>query len=533
MPCLRGSINFVQFDNGGQDRAGYVEVAQEDGAPPVVLSVSPSWVNLLEQLAEAQEQMQRDGDERELAVAAYHLKQGRDGELLAGPDSLLVLEPDWLINVTDLRHVEYCPRQYLNHRFSPVVPNEYIVRGNIVHRTFEQMIKTPADSDAITQALKQSYFRHARAMALLGETKDGMWTEVGPRYSQAKRWVAAEPLPPSVKAETFVIAPEVGLQGKIDALWLTEGEVRVVGELKTGRSQGGNPRLGDRLQMGAYCLTLMAQERRDGADPPRALLLYLGNDRLAHGLNINREVPLSPELFREVIDQRNRLVLIDYLADAPFETRYPRKCDKCRMAEDCEAMAALLEHDDPRPAHLRYRFDLPDLYDPDVRAWFRTYTHLLAREYRAVKAEHARLWRLAPEDRVQAGKTIIAQSVEAREPTPDGEHPYAIEADNQSELREGDVVLVSSDQGPLSGQIAMGYVRGVRETGLEVAFNEQLEFTPKFVDEYVSESLAARNFAGIYLWLRQAHVRPPLIRKRPPTFSSGDVRAVLSPRRRI
>ena len=310
------------------------------------------------------------------------------------------------------------------------------------------------------------------------------------------------------------------MKGKIDALWSDARQPRLVGELKTGRSQGAEPRPGHRLQVSAYSLMVLARAYGQSGELPRACLFYTGNQRLPNSLNINREVALTPALFREVIDTRNLLVLADYLADAPFETQYPNKCRKCSIAEDCAIMAALLEHDDPRPPEFRTQLSSLDRYGPTERDWFQTYTALLAKEYRAAKINHAALWHKTPEERQEEGTTVIvANSSLVSEDDGVGEYTYFLEADNQSELREEDIVMVSDLNGPMRGRMAQGTIKQALETGLEIAFGVPLEFQPKLVDRYVTESLVRRQFAGLYLWLRHPPERDVIINKRPPRFN--------------
>jgi DNA replication ATP-dependent helicase Dna2 len=523
-PYLRGAVQrVVAMDKraGG----GYLRLAlQDESSSPVLLQVGPSWSDLLPLLARALNQLEEDSENRVLTVAAYHLTKAPSGGFAAGPESLIVLEPDWLINVTDLTAVEYCPRQYLNHHFTLLAPNKYLVRGNIVHQTFEQMVKTLESKEAIEKGLKQAFFHQARSMALLNHTKDSMWSQVSRPYTHLKLWLEKERPPDTASTETFVFAPQLGLKGKIDALWSDAGRPRLVGELKTGRSHGAEPRPGHRLQVSAYSLMVLARTYGQSGELPRACLFYAGNQRLQNSLNINREVALTPDLFCDVIDTRNLLVLTDYLADAPFETQHPNKCRKCTIAADCAVMAALLEHDDPRPPEFRTQLSTPDMYGRAERDWFQTYTALLAKEYRAAKINHAALWYKTPEERQEEGTAVIvANDSPVSEDDVAGEYTYFLEADNQSELREEDIVMVSDLNGPMRGRMAQGTIKQALETGLKVEFNARLEFQPKLVDRYVSESLVKRQFAGLYLWLRHPPERDVIIKKRPPRFNPNAV----------
>src|SRR5579859_4309257 len=55
--------------------------------------------------------------------------------------TLAVLEPDTLLNITDLNHAEYCSRQYLLHNLIPSTASAATIRGNLVHHCFKELLK--------------------------------------------------------------------------------------------------------------------------------------------------------------------------------------------------------------------------------------------------------------------------------------------------------------------------------------------------------------------------------------------------------
>ena len=522
VPYLRGTIQPSLPLPGSAQNAGQLTI-RLDGTHTVTLKLTEHWQHLLPLINRVIAQLQREPVERLLDLAAYHLTKVGDSTYTAGPTSLVVLEPDWLINVTDLTKVEFCPREYLSGRFRLPEPGQPKVRGTIVHRVFEQIIRTPFDDDAIRATLRPAARDQVRDLAVLNLTRAAINQDVITHYNRLRRWAKAASLPTQTRSETFLLAPALGMKGKIDALWSGDGSRITVAELKTGKSQGGKAKPGHAFQAGAYGL-MTAVGASHPAGGVQARLLYTGNDELSGSLNIERQVPLTPDLFRGIVDQRNRLVLIDYLADAPFELN-PNKCRNCSMGEFCEEMAVLLGHNDPRPAELRQRFAAHQRHAAGARTWFQTYNDLLMREYRAVKESHAALWRMAPEDRANQGTAVILTGCTVRpEPTERGAFLVDFSAHNQSELREDDHVLTSDENGPLGGVIAEGDVRRVQETGLTVEFDERLEFEPRYLDKYVSEGLLERQFAALPAWLHLEPGRRDLVLQHlPPRFPAlGD-----------
>jgi len=519
---LRGTIKDVLINKGRY----FLELRTAEDHSPVLLDVGSGWGQAhFPMLKSALVQLSQPGEDHQLSTAAYHLSKETDGSFQVLPESLIVIEPDWLITVTDLTKVEYCPRQYLSDQFTLIEPNKYLVGGNIVHQTFEQMVKTPRDEDAITSSLEEAFFQQASNLALIGYSKKDAWGQVSAPYNKLKKWIGQTELPESVSSETFVFAPRIGLKGKIDSLWSEDGKPRIVGELKSGKTKGAQPKPGHRLQISAYNLMLLSrlEERPQGL--PQALLLYAGNQELSHSLNITREVVLTAVLFQEVINTRNQLVLIDYLADAPFETQYANKCLKCPTYNECKTLSILLEHDDPRPPAFHRQEETGIQFTPNESEWFQTYIRLLSKEYREAKQKQAVLWRMQPEEREKEGAAIIVEGdTQEQDNKGPGSFSYFLPTDNQSELREEDYVMVSDQLGPLRGCIAQGTIKQTNESGIVIEFKAPLDFIPAYVDKYVSENLVKRQFAGPYLWLTNHPKKDMFVDIQPPRFKGGGVK---------
>ena len=55
--------------------------------------------------------------------------------------TLAILEPDTILNITDLNHAEYCARQYLLQRLASSPQSAAAIRGNLVHSSFKELLK--------------------------------------------------------------------------------------------------------------------------------------------------------------------------------------------------------------------------------------------------------------------------------------------------------------------------------------------------------------------------------------------------------
>ncbi len=515
VPNLRGEVTMALQSPS----AALLHLETSEGSR--LLRLEGAWRPLAAALHHAARQ-----SERPLQVLAYHLRREDETTLVADDASLVIVEPDWLVNVRALVEADFCPRSYLLQRFTPRAPNAPAVRGNIIHALFEEMVAhVPTSPNEWKRAIEDAWRMSAVHLALLNlNVHEFFANEVRPILERLYRWHQAEPRPtPTGRSETFLLAPQVGLKGRIDALWEIPGNVWV-GELKTGKPWGERIRLGDQVQLAAYVLMTLA---RGWARPEgyQAFVLYPNGDG---DKAVRYDAALNPHVFQQVVIARNRVVLIDHMGYAPFEQYSANKCRKCVAAEVCEAAAVLLGHKDTRPwKDVRGRYGFARHFDATTRRWFRTWVRLLDHELTVVKAAHAALWAMTPEARVQTGATVILdRQTDYTDARARGEGVfYTFAADNQSELRAGDYVLLSEAPGPLRGRMAEATIVAIDETSLTVQVDEPLEFTPQLVDQYTSEDLLTRQYTPLWLWLKQPPERRDLvIRHRAPLFDAATPR---------
>ena len=97
-----------------------------------------------------QELHERGKDVQNLTLRLYHLPappviteyKGQPGHIYTTNSyTLAVLEPDVLLNITDLNHAEYCSRQYLLNRLIASPSSAATIRGNLVHHCFKELLK--------------------------------------------------------------------------------------------------------------------------------------------------------------------------------------------------------------------------------------------------------------------------------------------------------------------------------------------------------------------------------------------------------
>ena len=186
--------------------------------------------------------------------------------------TLAIIEPDILLNITDLNQAEYCSRQYLLNRLLPSTTSPATIRGNLIHHCFTELLKaydrgqlsrniapqpteqtletTPAEQPktALTylqERLEQALQLNSIELALTDVSVEAMREEVMPHLDSLAQWFEQErntlwDMPTAytndedagpansnqVRAETFLLAPEIGLRGRLDLFWQQSGRQR-------------------------------------------------------------------------------------------------------------------------------------------------------------------------------------------------------------------------------------------------------------------------------------------------------------------
>ncbi len=452
---------------------------------------------------------------------------GGPGERRFTRNSLFVLEPDWLFSVSDATHFEFCERQRLVSFFAADTPSLPLIRGNLVHDLFPLVWKG-SDSAALEAALARALEAQALKIGLACLEPDQVAADVRLHVARLKRWADGMKKQSVLVAETFRLAPGLGLKGRIDAIWERPdiGPV-ILGELKTGRSRGrlaaraqsenGEAELGHLFQLVSYAAILAARgEIR--ADPLHACLLYSGNPDAAGKLDILRKVDLTIARLRDAVDIRNRLVLLE-MGEPPEFKEHLNACNRCRCNAACDLVSGLSGHADPRDLK-RAGWDrkpAEEMNEADS-ACFRHYAGQVHAELAAVRESLARLWRVPPEQRLAEGSALRLAGEGILEPVDleDGRRPvrrYAVEGGNRSEFRAGDTVLLSDAGGPVRGRVALGSVAAAGPDDLALAWDAEPGLVPVWVDAYPDEKLTRRQLASLYRFLsRPSRLKEVLVR---------------------
>ena len=204
-------------------------------------------------------------EKRHLTLRVYHLPPASNttthGErsverYRATVYTLAVLEPETILNITDLNQAEYCARQHLLGRLAPSGASTPALRGNLVHACFKELLKEQnrgrrarGQDQRDHEEPLATLHRHLEGellqaridLALLNTSAEEMRAEVTPHLASLANWFTRQrttlwdwPTEDDegdessrsenmVRAETFLLAPEIGLRGRLDLLWQQNG----------------------------------------------------------------------------------------------------------------------------------------------------------------------------------------------------------------------------------------------------------------------------------------------------------------------
>jgi DNA replication ATP-dependent helicase Dna2 len=430
------------------------------------------------------------------------------------PVSAIVLEPDHLLNITDINSAEYCVRQYPLRRLTPNPPTSATLLGNIIHSAFRSLLNQGMSGNLkdLEEHFSRAIQPYLADLALRRIQLDVLKMEAAPHLRALAEWhqhergrLWGDDL--EVRAETFLLAPEVGLKGRLDFLLYGEYGSSLL-ELKTGRTGADLPRREHRWQVHGY-QTLLAVRSAGDTAPPGATILYSGSSGRAEGFRI----PFSLRDLHHVLDLRNRLVLVQVTGVVPSPPG-GRKCARCVLQENCRITSEILGWEAPGPD------ELPAPVPPAEADWFAHRYHLLRVEGLASDASTSALWREDPEERCHAGHALSNLQLAAPPlQTESGDWEYVFRCNNHSELREGDQVLLSEGD-PVSSPVVSGRVLELTNRGITVWAREYLA-EPRLIDGYSSEIVHDRTVRNLWRWLKaDATWRSRVSGARRPTFLS-------------
>ncbi|PSQ53591.1 AAA family ATPase [Halobacteriales archaeon SW_8_65_20] len=500
----------VETSNGTSDLAE-VEIRPDRGAgEPVTVTLWGKWTETAAVLETGMELLVVEPDEREYRGETQYA---------TGRDSFVVVNPDFLVDVTDVRAWVQCPRMYYLNKLSATPLAYPVVRGTVVHEVFGDLLRGHELDESIEERVAEA----GLDIGLLGEDRDAVAEEVRQNAGAVEGWLAQGTLTEADewRSEQTLLSELFGIKGRADAV-----RRGMPVELKTGKNLKRDPRFHDKVQAACYALVLGEHEaRREGvsigaAAPDTGTLLYTKNNALdrteANGdLSPAKEFSLGVGLLKYVVRQRNEIAAMEHDGSVPTGNEADAICEYCFEQDTCMVVSGRLDQASKAgqigtavPEHERDYFD-------------RVYRALEA-ERRAVHAEYRKLWEQSAQERADDDRALIDLDPIDRTERPDGS--WELRARRRSEavskLREGDIAL-ASDGHPTRGTAELARIRQLDD---EILVTADEPFELRRLDVYPSELNVARQLAALHdaILKGDPDEKDVLFGQRAPTFSGPE-----------
>ncbi|OYR59136.1 AAA domain-containing protein [Halorubrum halodurans] len=506
-----GETRTVSTSYGERDLRELRVRPERGAAEPVDVTLWGDWAETGEHAEPGMELLVTDAEADEYG--------GESGYATTG-DSWVVLEPDFLVDVTGIRSWVQCPRMYYLNKLSGIPLNYPVVKGTIVHEVFGDLLRGMDLEESVEERVAEAGLE----LGLLGYETAEVEDEVRRNAAAIEGWLAQGTLTDedTWRSEFTLLSPTFGLKGRADAL-----RRGTPVELKTGKNTNREPRFQDKIQ--AACYALMLEER--GVDPDIGTLLYTKNTALERteesgDLAPAKEFTVGDGLLKFVVRERNALAAMEWRAlndpgerpTVPTGYEADATCSYCFERDACMVVSGRLDQESKAG-------QIGTAVPEEERDYFDRFYTAIEEERRETHAEYRKLWEQTPEERAADDRALIDIDPVSRTEIDDNRWELRARKpdDAVSKLREGDVAL-ASDGDPVTGHAELGRIR---ELGEEVVVETDEPVDLRRLDVYPSEISVDRMLTALHdAVLKGSERRKDVIfGRREPAFSSGSAAA--------
>ena len=459
----------------GSTELAEVVVRPDGGAgEPTQVTLWGKWVETAAVLTPGMELLVTDAEEREFRGEAQYS---------TSKTSMVVVEPTFLVDVTDIRSWVQCPRIYYLNKLTGVPLKYPVVKGTVVHEVFGDLLRGRALDESIDERVAEA----ALDLGLLGETAESVADDVRQNAAAIEGWLQQGTFgEDSWRSEQTLISERFGIKGRADAV-----RRGMPVELKTGKNLTREPRFQDKVQAACYAL-LLADNVEDA--PDTGTLLYTKNTALERNeesgdLSPAKEFSIKPGFLQFVVRTRNEIAAAEYDASVPTGYEADANCEYCFERDTCMVVAGRLDQESKAG---QIGAALPD----DERAYFDRLYRALEEERREVHREYRKLWEQTAEERADDDRALIDLEPVGSEPVSGGRWRLRARrtTDAVSKIREGGLVL-ASDGHPTRGTAELARVESLDDE-VVVTTDEPLEL--RRLDVYPSELGVDRQLTALH-----------------------------------
>ncbi|MDJ1431933.1 AAA domain-containing protein [Halostagnicola sp. A-GB9-2] len=445
-----------------------------EGSDATTVTLWGKWTESAELLEQGMELLVTNAEEDEYQGETQYSTTG---------NSYVVVEPSFLVNVTDVRNWVECPRLYYLNKLSGVPLNYPVLKGTIVHEVFGDLLRGRDLEAAIDERIDE----RGLELGLLGETPEAVAEDVRDNAAAIEGWLEQGRLTEtdSWRSEQLLISETFGIRGRADAV-----RRGAPVELKTGKNLRKDPRFKDKVQ--AACYALLLEEH--GGDIDMGTLLYTKNSALDRNeetgdLTPAKEFTMGDGLLKFVVRVRNEIAAMEVSGDVPTGYEADAKCEYCFEQDTCMVVSGRLDQESKAG---QIGQSLPQ----DELEYFDRLYRAIEEERREVHKEYAKLWEQSAQERADDDRAIIDLEFVERRELEGGR--WELRARQQgavtSKLREGDLVL-ASDGHPVGGNSELARIERLDDE-IVLSTDEPVEVTR--LDVYPSEITTDRLLVALH-----------------------------------
>jgi DNA replication ATP-dependent helicase Dna2 len=480
-----------------------VTVRPDRGAgEPVTATLWGKWTETGEVIEPGMEVAIYDAEEREYRGETQYS---------VGGDARVVVEPEFLVDVTDVRSWVQCPRMYYLNKLSGTPQVYPVVKGTIVHEVFGDLLRGRDVDEAVDAHVEDA----GLDLGLLGRDADEVADDVRDHASAIDGWLKQGTLTEEDewRSEMTLISPTYGIKGRADAV-----RRGMPVELKTGKNTKRDPRFQDKIQ--AACYALILEERRDEA-PDTGTLLYTKNAAVERteesgDLSPAKEFSINDGLLNFVVRTRNEIAAMESDASVPTGYEADAKCEYCFEQDTCMAVSGRLDQESKAG---QVGTAIPE----EERDYFDRFYQAIEAERRSVHREYAKLWDQGPAERADADRALIDLEPAGQRQLENGRWELRARGTGAvSKLREGDVAL-ASDGDPIEGDAELARIERLSGDDTdEIVITTDEPLALRRLDVYPSEIGTDRMLTALHdaLLTQPAEQKDVLFGRREPEFES-------------
>jgi DNA replication ATP-dependent helicase Dna2 len=486
--------------SGGTDLAEVTVRPEGGAAPPTQVTLWRKWAETTDYLEPGMELLVTDVETDEW--------QG-ETQYATTPTSWVVVEPEFLVDVTGIRSWVQCPRMYYLNKLQGVPLKYPVVKGTVVHEVFGDLLRG-GDLDEAVEAQVEAA---ALDIGLLGLDPEEVAEEVRANAAAIEAWLQQGTLTEADdwRSEQTLVSETFGIKGRADAV-----RRGAPVELKTGKNTKGEPRFQDKVQAACYALMLGEFADVDGtveedgapisgggetaaAIPDTGTLIYTKNAALdrteeSGDLSPAKDFSIGRGFAEYVLRERNHLAAMEHDHSVPTGYEANAKCEYCFEQDPCMAVAGRLEQESKAGT-------IPGIAVADEeQAYFERFYRAIEEERREVHREYRKLWEQTATERADDDRALIDLEPTGREWRED-ERRWELRArrtsDAVSKIREGDLVLASEGH-PTRTKAELARVESLGSAGDELVLTADEPLDVRRLDVYPSELTVDRQLNALH-----------------------------------